>query len=253
MKKSLIVVLLCWVASYGYGQIRFNVQGGMNLAGITQASDYSAQIGYRLGVGLEIPLKEYWSLQTGFQFTARRYHMNEMFKKLTVSDDGKEKSLALLSLKDQVNALYFQIPIKVAYSLPMWKRSALSFNGGVYLAYGIGGDTDAFIEYYESSNFQDGYIDINNPFLGHLDIHRTFNSSNKTFSNEGLKRFDMGISLGADYKYRNWFAGLGVEYGLLPVNKEFVKSVYSALMGDLSTVSPHNVGFELHVGYSFSL
>lgn len=250
--KSLVVVLLSLVASYGYGQIRFNVQGGAHLTGITQTSDYSAQIGYRVGVGLEIPLKQQWSLQTGLQFMDRRYHIDEMFKNYTVSDDGKEQHRVCLALENQVIAYYLQMPVKVAYSLPVWTQSSLCFNGGVYLAYGIGGDTDADIEYLESLLITDGYVDGFNSSMGSSNTtYQTFTSSTDTFSKDGLKRFDMGISLGADYKYRNWFAGLSVEYGLLPISKEFVKSVSSALKGDVSTVSPHNIGFELHVGYSF--
>ena len=56
------------------------------------------------------------------------------------------------------------------------------------------------------------------------------------------------------FKYKSFFVGGAVEYGLLPVSKEFLKNMFEDVFGENKiTRSPHNFGMELHVGYCFNL
>ena len=79
-------------------------------------------------------------------------------------------------------------------------------------------------------------------------------ATHKTFDkNEGLKCLDIGLSLGVDFKYKCLFAGIGAEYGLLPIDKEFPKDLFKySFQEDQTLVSPHNIGIEFHVGFCFN-
>ena len=80
-------------------------------------------------------------------------------------------------------------------------------------------------------------------------------ATHKTFDkNDGLKRLDIGLSLGVDFKYKSFFAGIGAEYGFLPIDKEFPKDLFKySIQENQTLVSPHNTGIEFHVGFCFSV
>ena len=80
-------------------------------------------------------------------------------------------------------------------------------------------------------------------------------ATHKTFDkNDGLKRLDIGLSLGVDFKYKSFFAGIGAEYGFLPIDKEFPKDLFKySIQENQTLVSPHNIGIEFHVGFCFSV
>ena len=76
-------------------------------------------------------------------------------------------------------------------------------------------------------------------------------TTHKTFDkNDGLKRLDIGLSLGVDFKYKQLFAGIGAEYGFLPIDKEFPKDIFKySIQENQTLVSPRNIGIEFHVGF----
>ena len=80
-------------------------------------------------------------------------------------------------------------------------------------------------------------------------------TTHKTFDkNDGLKRLDIGLSLGVDFKYKQLFAGIGAEYGFLPIDKEFPKDIFKySIQENQTLVSPRNIGIEFHVGFCFSV
>ena len=65
-------------------------------------------------------------------------------------------------------------------------------------------------------------------------------TTHKTFDkNDGLKRLDIGLSLGVDFKYKQLFAGIGAEYGFLPIDKEFPKDIFHPGKPDTCLPSQH--------------
>lgn len=249
MKKNILLVLFLICATCGWTQVKLNVQGGAGMSTITKVSDYSPKVGYRLGVGLEFPLSTQWALQTGVQVLNRNYQLDEVYKGVMV-DGGKEAALAL-EAEESINAIYLHIPVKAVYTLPLFKQSALRFSGGLYAAYGIAGKFHSTSDLYSSSKIDVEDLKFNSVYIPQTPTHITIKTKGNTFWKDGLNRFDMGLSLGVDYSYKNIFAGLGFEYGILPISDNFVKNPLSAMLGETSTVSPRNIGLELHVGYSF--
>lgn len=253
MKKQLLIALLLGLfTTICYSQVKVNVQAGTGLTGITKNENYNAKFGYRFGVGLEFPINQTWSMQTGLQFLNRSYSFED-----AVSGDARIPSVTGLdvryycSLNSKVNALYLQIPIKVAFYLPFNNQYGLQFSAGPYIAYGIGGESSLHWMLAASGSIDDtGGLIEGNP---HSSLEEG-KESHKTFGKDGgLKRLDIGLSLGVDFKYKCLFAGIGAEYGFLPIDKEFPKDLFKyTLQEDQTLVSPHNIGIEFHVGFCFS-
>ena len=247
MKKHILFALFLSLAtSICYSQVKINVQGGAGINGITKEEVYKANFGYRFGVGVEIPLVRTWSLQTGLQFLNRKSTADESVFGYT-QYEGEEVAL-YQTVKSTINAVYLQLPVKIATCLPIGKNCGLQISAGPYIAYGIGGNSD--MEVAQSiTSANDGITSGNIPKVNYLKVK--FDTFDK---DGGLKRLDIGLSIGADFKYKSFFVGCGVEYGLLPIDKEFPKDILKATLdGNQTMVSPHNFGVELHVGYCFSL
>lgn len=257
MKKHILSVLfLCLTTSFCYSQIKVSVQGGAGLDGITKVDRYEADFGYRFGVGVEFPLARTWSLQTGLQLLNKRNTADEYSLKKQQSEEGE--ILFYEGIKAKMNAIYLQLPIKIAKYVPLNKNCGLQISAGPYLAYGIGGDKKGKVE---------RIIKLNNDLMPQESTASAgYGFNYKRFDkNFGMKRLDIGLSAGVDFKYKSFFIGAGVEYGLLPINKRFLKDELKGLLsyvgnnpgGPLndyrSTTSPHNYGVEVHVGYCFKL
>ncbi|MBQ8520920.1 MAG: PorT family protein [Bacteroides sp.] len=232
MKMRLLSLLFLVCSICGYAQVKLTVQGGAGMSGITKAYDYSPKVGYRFGVGVELPFNSQWALQTGLQVLNRHYGIDEFYSNLVT--EGNDRYVKGVDIDGSINAVYLQLPIKAVYVLPINGRSALRLGGGVYVAYGIAGETNSTVDWYSSSYVTNGTL----AGSSYDTSHTSYTTSFGTFSENGLKKFDMGLSLGLDYSYRNIFVGIGFEYGILSISKDFVEDATSIVNGDVRTVSP---------------
>ncbi len=248
MKKHVLLVLLLGLTtSFCYSQVKVSVQGGAGFSGITKDKNYKADFGYRFGVGVEFPLARAWSLQTGLQLLNRKSSIDEDV--LETRQYEGETVLLYETKKSKMSAVYLQLPVKMATYLPLNTDCGLQISAGPYIAYGIGGNIDGEMKrdpHWSGDSFVPEEI-------RNLAVHRGFHL--ETFNRDsGLKRLDIGLSVGVDFKYKSFFVGGAVEYGLLPVSKEFLKNMFEDVFGENKiTRSPHNFGMELHVGYCFNL
>lgn len=248
MKRLFLLgVLLILSVSICYSQVEISVQGGAGLNGITKNENYNVDLGYRFGVGFNFPINPTWSIQTGVQFLNRNYSFKDnVSHEVTVAQATGIKDLRFhLFLDSKINALYLQIPIKTAIYLPVNNQCGIQFSAGPYIAYGVGGKMN-------NTSKLDIYITPTRSLYDVNSLLQTGESSEKTFGNDGLKRIDLGISIGTDFKYRQFFLGVSAEYGLFPINKEFPEDLFNyAFETNQRMTSPHNFGIELHVGYCF--
>ncbi len=99
-----------------------------------------------------------------------------------------------------MTAGYLNLPIYASYRLNFAEASQLQINFGPYLAYGLHGD--------------DHYFDM-------------------------VKRFDMGLGVGAGYTLKRWFLGIDYQFGLMDIND----------MGGDGTIKNNN--FSVTIGYNF--
>lgn len=208
-------------------------------------------LGFRFGAGFEFPINRTWSMQIGLQVLNRKYSFNDTDEAFFTTEEGGKGFMAV-EARSKINAFYVQIPLKAAAYLPLSSSYGLQFSAGPYIAYGIGGKSNLnlALSYIESiSPDNDNMGGSNNVSKAMYTEYKT-----KTFGKDGgLKRLDIGLSLGVDVKYNQLFVGIGAEYGLLPIDKEFPKDFFKyALRKDQTLVSPHNFGVEFHVGFCFS-
>ena len=157
-----------------------------------------------------------------------------------------------LGIDSKINGIYLQVPIKVAVYLPLNNNCGLQFSGGPYIALGIGGKSK--LNWVLATNERLDDDDFIMPSEGNGATLVNGEATHKTFDkNEGLKCLDIGLSLGVDFKYKCLFAGIGAEYGLLPIDKEFPKDLFKySFQEDQTLASPHNIGIEFHVGFCFN-
>lgn len=245
MKKYILVALFMnLTTAFSYSQVRINVQGGAGFNSITKSDSYDGNFGFRFGVGVDIPLVGNWSFQTGLQFLNRKSTADKYAPEY-IQHKGQE-ALCHRMLYSQINAVYFQLPIKIAAYLPINPNCGLQISAGPYISYGIVGNTDiAVVQHVTLTN--DGSVTD----FRYWEIH--WRSNFETFDKDnGVRRFDIGIGIGADFKYKSFFIGCGVEHGLFFLKRTFPKDVLKAVLDrDRTTVAPRNFGVEFHVGYSF--
>lgn len=253
MKKHLLIALVLGLSTtICHSQVKISVQGGTGLTGITKNENYNANFGYRFGVGVEFPIDKTWSMQTGLQFLNRSYSVDKGITALGTNEEGKQIYMAL-GIDSKINGIYLQVPIKVAAYLPLNNNCGLQFSGGPYIAYGIGGKSKVNWVLATKERLDDD--DFITPSEGNGATLVNGEATHKTFEkNDGLKRLDIGLSLGVDFKYKSFFAGIGAEYGFLPIDKEFPKDLFKySIQENQTLVSPHNIGIEFHVGFCFSV
>lgn len=106
--------------------VTWGIRGGVNFSKMTMSSDgYSLSpsnnIGYNVGICVDIPMLESLYLQSGLYWTVKGYKM----------EDGGEKVTATPS--------YLEIPILASYRYYFSDYTHLQINFGPYFAYGVAG------------------------------------------------------------------------------------------------------------------
>lgn len=244
--KLLLSSLMVLIASTCFAQVKFSLQGGTSLTGITGKTGYEAHMGYRMGINVDFPTIGTCTLQTGLQILNRSYVYNWYGVYNAEISEGTQGAYWGM-INSKINAVYLQIPLKLVMSVPFNKRCSLLFNVGPYVAYGISGESKLELASSSLLGFSDNISDVRG------DISRHMLSRLDTFgAYSSMKRLDVGLGVGADFKYKFLFAGFGAEYGFIPVDKEFPQDAYKYMLGkSKKVVSPHNFSLELHIGFSF--
>ena len=182
MKKVLFIALMAIFAVNASAQdIAFSVNAGVGMANFygdgTDESD--AKFAYKVGVGMEVPFTEMWSLQTGLNF---------------VSKGAKGDLEGVADTK--INALYLELPVMAGVRFAAGNDFNVLLKAGPYLAYGVGGKIKT-----EATTGAD-IIDDN--AKGEVD----------TFGDNTMKRFDAGLGCGVSFEFSEFVIGLDGHFGL---------------------------------------
>lgn len=245
MKKEILLFLMLCGSLCCFAQVKFNVQAGASLTSITKSKDYEPKIGYRIGVGMEVPIDKTWSFQTTLFFLNKSfsYDKSEMFGPLPFLT---EYSMIKYLMDSRINALYLQLPLEIAARILLHNQCSLKLSAGPYISYGIGGKSWTRFSTIPIDNHYAKSATLTVP------VHQVSRNEKSTFSHGGLKRFDLGLTLGADFEYKRLFVGGAFEYGLTPITTDIPKNTLDYLTEkDKTVVSPHHLGFNVHVGISF--
>ena len=200
MKKTILTATIAFAAIFGMK---------------SQAQDQALQFGVKAGVNLSNFTGDYESKDAKVGFNAGLtvdYALSPEIYLLS----GLEFTTKGAKFKDEDNAsvtansYYLQLPIHLGYKFKVADDTKLVLHAGPYLAYGVGGKIKTK--------------------LGSL-------STETDFFEDGVKRFDAGLGLGAGVEFGKFSVGLGYDFGLTKLAD-----------GD---GSPKNMNASLSVGYKF--
>lgn len=105
--------------------------------------------------------------------------------------------------------MYLEVPLMGTMRFGL-KNADVVFNAGPYLAVGVGGKTKA--------------------------SYRGESVSEKTFGDDGLNRFDMGMGIGLGLEFDRFLVGLDTRYGFLHI---------------ADNTKAYNIALFFNVGYKF--
>lgn len=141
---------------------------------------------YRLGVGLDVPMKNIWGFQTGLYLTGLGSQFSETYM-------GAK-------LEEKLKPLYLELPIMATVNVPLNDSFKMQIAAGPYLAVGVGGKATASAE-YEGRKLEES-IDL----FGDADD-----------GNAGMKRFDCGLGVNINFEVKRIIFGLDTRFGLTRV------------------------------------
>lgn len=127
MKTKFLMLVMCLFTLSLSAQepLRWSVNAGLGISNITgkDATGTEGKLSWMVGVGLEKPMTDIWSLYSG---------LNIQQKGAKASEQGYELSC---------NMMYLELPVMVGARIITNNGFDLVFKAGPYLAYGVGGKT----------------------------------------------------------------------------------------------------------------
>ena len=166
-------------------------------------TDSDAKLGYRFGVIGEYKLENNFFIQSGLDLVSKGTK-NKFYEEGDINGDGISGDY--LHTKLTWNAVYLELPILAGYDLNVTDNLKIRFMTGPYLSYGVGGKINAT-----------GYGQIMQP--SGIPVEFSEKDKSNTFSNESLKRFDMGVLGAVGAEYNKFQLTIGYEYGLLNISQ----------------------------------
>jgi len=202
MKKLLTGIAVLLITSYANAQL-FYAQGGLNLANITKTNEghteknnllptFNAGFMGRFGLSKEI------DLESGLLLTGRGSKAETYF------NGGNDY------VKSRFNPLYLELPLNLVFIAPLDKTSGIFFNGGPYIAMGVGGKskTDSKIGVITSSSSSSIKFSNDDPFTSQQD----------DAAYDKLKRFDFGLNVGGGFQFEHLILKVNYGIGLAKIN-----------------------------------
>lgn len=181
MKKvllSLIAVAILFVGAQA--QITFAPRVGLNMANVggDDTDDNKMKMGMQIGAIVNYGFSDAISLQTGLLFSQ---------KGTKIDAEGYSDPII-------VNVNYLEIPINAVYGLELGGNT-LQFLAGPYVGIGLSGKVKSDMEGFEDT-----------------DIQFVSDAIDADADKAPMKRFDMGLNIGAGYKIDN--IQIQANYGL---------------------------------------
>ena len=203
MKKLLMIAIFSGIVTLANSQVY--VQGGVNLANITQTKSGETQDNnllttFNAGILGRFNLSKPIDLESGLLLQGRGAKANTYFSGST--DDNYVKS--------RFNPLYLEVPLNVVLRLPFQKDMNVFLNAGPYAAMGIAGKskTESKILGVTSTSSDNIKFSNDNPFTSQQD-DAAYNK---------IKRFDFGLNFGGGLDFGKVLLKLNYGFGLTKIN-----------------------------------
>ena len=201
------ILLLTAIAAWAFGanaqRVNFNVGGGLS----SHYGGSTLNIGaFKLGVSYEHEIPGNFSIEPGVYFYAKGY--KDKNESVFMRDDKgeivkDENGDPMMGVKNVTTSKYYiEVPVLANYYLEISPMHYIEFSAGPYAAVGVGG---------KRKTRGDTEQDIQNRFY----------YEKSTFKEEGVKRFDCGITAGIAYEFNRIFAvGAQADFGMLNFRKQ---------------------------------
>jgi hypothetical protein len=184
MKKLFLVAVLG--TAIGTAKAQFYVQGGVNLANITQnnageTSDNNILTSFNAGVLGRFGISKIFDLETGLLFTGRGSKTETYFS--GNADDNY--------IKAKFNPYYIELPLNAVVKFPLTPKGDNSFfvHAGPYVAVGVAGKSKIESKFIGLTSTPSESIKFND------DDPSTSQQEDAAY--DKLKRFDLGANFGA--------------------------------------------------------
>ena len=218
MKKIAIMTLamLCcmnvvaqkyWDGTRPSHRLTIGPRAGVNFANQYNngdGADNDYRTGFRAGLELDVNIVRSLSINTGVYYAQKGY-------KTEYSDSRG-------SHKTTDNVAYIHIPLLVSYRVDLSDVAQIQINAGPYFAFGTSG----------KQKFTSTFSGENNYEIDSFDKY------------DGMKKNDIGISVGAAFTYSNIYFGIIYERGLCNVSNATGADFRNGCIG-------------INVGYNFNL
>ncbi|MCI1720917.1 MAG: PorT family protein [Bacteroidales bacterium] len=212
--KKLFIIAIALLASVTMSNAQkvnnFGVRAGVNISRITgdyggYDPDYKYKAGFQVGVVDQIRFSESTPLfvETGLMFQQKGGKCD-----VSVSTPAVDMSV-------KINEFYLEVPALLGYDIPAGDNITLQPFAGLYYGLGIAGKT-------KLSGTSHGV---------------TIEEKVDSFGDDGFKRSDFGLRVGAGVVISNFYLGVGFERGFLKINRDEGKV--------------KNQSFTFNLGYNF--
>jgi len=218
-----VALLTAIAANAQYNPITFGIKAGANLSSYSGDVDYKkVKLGFNAGITLDFALTPEVYLMSGLEFTMKGVKMDA---KETFDIEGMRASVEFNGSK--ADAMYLQVPIHIGYKVNLAPTTKLVLHAGPYIAYGIAGKSKVGDEIKITAGGTsitlslDEYIKQIQEENPDIDFDQYFSQrEGNTFGDDGLKRFDFGIGLGAGLEFGKFGVNLGYDFGLANIGRK---------------------------------
>lgn len=203
MKKLLTIVMLTGIFANASSQVY--IQGGVNLANITQTKSGQTQDNnllttFNAGLLGRFNLSTTIDLESGLLLEGRGAKANSYFTSST--DDNY--------VKTKFNPLYLEVPLNVVLRLPLEKTTNIFFNAGPYAAIGVAGKSKTDSRFLGITSSSSNNIKFSN------DDPSTSEQDDAAYNK--LKRFDFGLNFGGGLDLGKVLLKLNYGFGFTKIN-----------------------------------
>lgn len=181
----------------------FLIRGGVNFANISVTNNgrvdgAKSLTSFHAGIGYDVPLSDYFSLQPGLIFTGKG----------AKTQLGRESDN--FYYRATSNPMYLELPVNVVGKIPVGEYSKFFIGAGPYAAAGIAGKNQV-----ETNTL--GIVSGSSKNI----VYSNDNPATSPEENYGygkLKRFDYGVNALAGIEFPKFSIGANYGYGLVKIN-----------------------------------
>lgn len=203
MKKMKVMVMVTFMAVGAKAQ--FYVQGGLNLANITNTNSGQTEKNHLLptfnaGVMSRFGISSSFDLEAGVLFTGKGAKAETYF-----NNDANY-------VKTKFNPLYLEVPLNAVVKIPLdiKTKSNIFFHAGPYIAVGVGGRSSTESKIIGSQTSSSSTIKFSN------DDPLTTAQEDAAYNK--LKRFDFGANVGGGIDFGKLLLKANYGFGLAKIN-----------------------------------